>query len=168
MTTTHRVLVALDDGEASVRAAEAVREFFGDTDVEILGINVAANPQTWVAPGLGYGMVAPVFPSATTQAAEEVAVDRAQEQAAAALSESGLEATPLGAVGEPVSAIVAAADRHDVDVIVVGGDEAGFLGRLFDQSVPRALLRDARRPVLVVPPDWSPRARSDSRRARGR
>jgi nucleotide-binding universal stress UspA family protein len=47
---------------------------------------------------------------------------------------------------------VTAAAQFDVDVIVVGGDEGGFFGRLLDHSVARALLRDARRPVLVVPP----------------
>jgi nucleotide-binding universal stress UspA family protein len=148
----HRVLVALDDSESSAHAAGVVRDLFGDADVEVLGINVASNPQSWIAPGIGYGMVAPVFPTATAQAAEDVARTQAAEHAAAALSESGLDdATPLGALGDPVGAIVSAADAYEVDVIAVGGDDASFLGRLFDQSVSRALLRDAGRPVLVVP-----------------
>jgi nucleotide-binding universal stress UspA family protein len=147
-------LVALDDSETSLHAAEVVRDLFDGADVEVLGINVASNPQAWIAPGVGYGMVMPVFPTRTVVAAEEVAVNRAEEHAAAALSEHGLpEATPLGALGDPATAIVAAADSYGVDVVVVGGDDAGFLGRLLDHSVSRALLRDAGRPVLVVPPD---------------
>jgi nucleotide-binding universal stress UspA family protein len=153
----HKVLVALDDSETSLHAAGVVRDLFDDADVEVLGINVASNPQTWIAPGVGYGMVMPVFPTTTAVAAEEVAASRAEEHAAAALSESGLaEATPLGALGDPVGAIVAAADSYAVDVVVVGGDDAGFFGRLFDHSVSRALLRDAGRPVLVVPPEEKP------------
>ena len=78
---------------------------------------------------------------------------QARDEAAAVLERTGLtDATAMGAVGDPVQAIVTAAAEFDVDVIVVGGDEGGFLGRLLDHSVARALLRDARRPVLVVPP----------------
>jgi nucleotide-binding universal stress UspA family protein len=148
-----KVLVALDDSESSCGAARAVRELFGETDVEVLGINVASLPQTWIAPGLGYGMVAPLFPPSISDDAEEVAMCQARDEAAAVLEQTGLsDATPMGAIGDPVQAIVTSAAAFDVDVIVVGGDEAGFLGRLLDHSVSRALLREACRPVLVVPP----------------
>jgi nucleotide-binding universal stress UspA family protein len=148
-----RILVALDDGEGSLHAARTARELFGGPDTDVLGINVATLPQAWIAPGVGYGMVTPVFPPAVGDAVETVSVRQAEARAAAVLEESGLaDATALGAIGDPVAAIVAAAVELDVDVIVVGGDEAGFLGRLLDQSVSRALLRDAGRPVLVVPP----------------
>jgi nucleotide-binding universal stress UspA family protein len=147
-----RILVALDDSEGSLRAARVARELFGEGDAEVLGINVASLPQTWIAPGIGYGMVTPVFPPAVGDTVENVSVQQAEAQAAAVLERSGLaDATALGAIGDPVAAIVAAATEFDVDVIVVGGDEAGFLGRLLDHSVSRALLRDAGRPVLVVP-----------------
>ena len=50
------------------------------------------------------------------------------------------DAEAIGAVGDPVASIVDAAREHDVDLIVVGGDEVGFIGRLLDHSVARALL----------------------------
>ena len=79
--------------------------------------------------------------------------NEARERAAQVLGESGLDdATPVGAVGDAVEAIVTAADEYNVDLIAVGGDDAGFLDRIIDRSVARALLSNAGCPVLVVPP----------------
>jgi nucleotide-binding universal stress UspA family protein len=155
---TRRILVALDDSSSSQRAAEFVHDFFAPaTDIEVLGVNVAHLPRPWIAPGLGYGVVMPPSsPGMTLEPGREVDVERleeaARDRASEVLDANELAgARPLGAVGDPVAAIVAAARQHDVDVIVVGGDEAGFLGRLLDRSVARGLLRDAGRPILVVP-----------------
>ncbi len=151
-----KMLVALDDSESSHEAARFVRDFFGDDDTEVLGVNVAEYPQPWIAPGIGYGVVIPPFPvdvpDQLSTVPEARAITEARSHAAAALAESGLDdASALGAVGDPVAAIVRAAEETDADLIVVGGDDAGFLGRLLDRSVARALLRESRCPVLVVP-----------------
>jgi hypothetical protein len=57
---TRRILVALDETDASRTAAEFVNEFFGDRDMEVFAINVARHPIMWY-PGYGYpfGVVAP-------------------------------------------------------------------------------------------------------------
>lgn len=155
---TRRILVALDDSSSSQRAAAFVRDFFAPaTDVEVLGVNVARLPQPWIAPGLGYGVVMPSFGAGSaSDAGGELGAERleeaARDQASEVLEANELtDARSIGAVGDPVAAIVDAAREHDVDLIVVGGDEAGFLGRLLDRSVTRGLLRDAGRPILVVP-----------------
>ena len=151
---TRRILVALDDSSSSQRAAAFVRDFFAPaTDIEVLGVNVAELPQPWIAPGLGYGVVMPPFdPGSSPQQVGQRLGDTARDHAAEMLDANELgDAQSIGAVGDPVAAIVDAAREHDVDLIVVGGDEAGFLGRLLDRSVTRGLLRDARRPILVVP-----------------
>ncbi len=68
------------------------------------------------------------------------------------LADTGLaDATPVAGAGDPVTAIVRAPTEHHADLIVVGGDDAGLLGRLLDRSVAHALLREARCPILVVP-----------------
>ncbi len=155
---TRRILVALDDSRSSQRAAAFVSEFFAPaTDIEVLGVNVAELPQPWIAPGLGYGVVMPPFaagsmPAVGREHGAQRIEEEAEDQASQMLEANDLSsAQSLGAVGDPVAAIVAAAREHDVDLIVVGGDEAGFLGRLLDRSVTRGLLREARRPILVVP-----------------
>ncbi len=152
------LLVALDDSPSSHEAARFVSDFFaGD---EVLGINVAEFPRTWIAPGIGYGMVFPPFPvdvpigdgPVVHDEVTDRAVADAQELAARELAATGLvEATPVAATGDPVAAIVRAAAEYHADLIVVGGDDAGLLGRLLDRSVTRALLREARCPILVVP-----------------
>ncbi len=155
---TRRILVALDDSVSSQRAAVFVRDFFAPaTDIEVLGVNVAQLPRPWIAPGLGYGVVMAPFvtgspPEPGSHLGAEQLGETARAQAAELLEANELaDAQSIGAVGDPVVAIVNAAREYDADLIVVGGDDTGFLGRLLDRSVTRGLLRDARRPILVVP-----------------
>lgn len=53
--------------------------------------------------------------------------------------------------GSPVAEILKAADRHDVDLVVVGSHGKGRLKYAFLGSVAEKLLRKSQRPVLVVP-----------------
>jgi nucleotide-binding universal stress UspA family protein len=52
--------------------------------------------------------------------------------------------------GDPADEIVAYADNHDVDLIVVGSRGRGTLASTLLGSVSHAVLQEARRPVLVV------------------
>jgi nucleotide-binding universal stress UspA family protein len=52
--------------------------------------------------------------------------------------------------GDPADAIVALADRHDADLIVVGTHERSFLDRLLHGSVSEGVSRHAHCDVLVV------------------
>jgi nucleotide-binding universal stress UspA family protein len=52
--------------------------------------------------------------------------------------------------GEPVDEIVAFADVIDADLIVVGSRGYGAFASALLGSVSRGILREARRPVLVV------------------
>ncbi len=82
------------------------------------------------------------------------------EDAARALDETEIteRATEAGAkpakvitdVGDAVECICAAAEEHDVDVVVVGAHDKGFLRRLLEPSVSAGVVRGTHRPVLVV------------------
>jgi nucleotide-binding universal stress UspA family protein len=52
--------------------------------------------------------------------------------------------------GDTVEEILGYADTHDVDVIVVGSRGQGAVAATLLGSVSRAVLREARRPVVVV------------------
>lgn len=156
-----RVLVAVDETEGSVRAAEAAHRLFGD-DAEYLAVNVtnlvdmAAIP--WYGAGWGapysapYGAVwayrtdvTPVTGEEVT--GEEVAKTHAQEVA----EQSGLaDAEAVGEEGDPAAAVLRAAQQRNVDVIVVGTHERGWFDRLIRPSVSKEIVKTSPIPVLVV------------------
>jgi nucleotide-binding universal stress UspA family protein len=148
-----RILVALDDSEASQRAAQFVNEFFPHTAYEVIGLNVSPAPVSWIPP-VGYGEVY-AFPAAPAGVAtpEEVteAEVHAEEVATQTVAEAGLEADErYAAVGEVVGEICRAALDHEVDLIVVGSHDKGAFKRFLTGSVSTSLVHEAPRPVLVV------------------
>jgi nucleotide-binding universal stress UspA family protein len=156
-----RVLVAVDDSEASVQAAETAHRLFGD-GAEYLAVNVtnivdmASIP--WYGAGYGTAYAAPygtVWTYRSTVAPDsEGGVDggqMAEDQARQVAEQSGLpDAEPVGEEGDPVDAVLRAADEHQVDVIVVGAHERGWFDRLVRPSVSKEILKQAKVPVLVV------------------
>jgi nucleotide-binding universal stress UspA family protein len=150
-----KVLVALDEGEPSHRAADFVNRFFSGPDVEVLAINVARVPTAFFPPTVGWGVMYPwgYEVPLTGEAGERSQVlDERQHVAATLADEAGIErAEPIGGVGDPADAIRLAAEEHDVDLIVVGSSDRGMLDRLFTPSVSHELTHHPTRPVLVVP-----------------
>lgn len=148
-----RILVALDDTEASRRVAQYVNELFTGDGFEIIGLNVSPAPVPWIPP-VGYGEVYafPAAPAGVTspdevQEAEAVAT----EHAAHAVEDAGLEADEkYAAVGDVVGEVCRAAVDHDVDLIVVGSHDKGAFKRFLVGSVSTTLVHEAPRPVLVV------------------
>lgn len=55
--------------------------------------------------------------------------------------------------GEPVQAVIAAADRDGSDLILVGESHHGRIARMLHGNVTRSIIEGAQRPVLVVPTD---------------
>lgn len=56
----------------------------------------------------------------------------------------------MDAVGDPPDAIVAAAEEHGADLIVVGSRELGLIQRLIGQSVSQSVAAHAHTDVLIV------------------
>jgi nucleotide-binding universal stress UspA family protein len=138
-----RILVALDESDASNRAAELVNRLFRDVDAEVLGINVVPVPTSWML-GVGVGAGGDVWPFAFE--------DRIARESDRVITESGLETDgTLSELGDPVSAVIDAAQRRDVDLVVVGASDKGWWSRLLDGSVTQGVLRESGRAVLVVP-----------------
>jgi nucleotide-binding universal stress UspA family protein len=158
MTT---VLIALDDSDEAHAAAAAAHRLFGD-EARYLAINVAPlpNPAETYAWGSVFGY--PYPPVVPAVADEEYSGDvkvAARAEAAQLAAEVGLDnAQPLGDVGDPVDAIVEAAEAHRVDVIVAGYHERSFLARMFEPSVTNALIKRTSVPVMVVPTRTDDRA----------
>jgi len=143
-----KVLVALDESPVSRRAAQVAGRLFAGPDTEFLAISVAEVPTAWGDPFGGvYALPQSFWNDLPGEGLTEGDV-------AAEADASGLDRVePLVEVGMPVDRIVAAADEHDVDVIVVGAHDKGFLRRLVDPSVSEGVIHRAHRPVLVVSED---------------
>ena len=162
-----KVLVAVDDTDESVAAIHVAQQLFGP-EAEYVAITVVPDPDDadgssyakaevspLGAPPVGSGPALGLVRSAATTDDGGRAVSAAQARAAGTAADQiekadAVDVEAIGRTGDPVRAIVAAADAQSVDVIVVGSHERGWLRRLLKSSVPDDIIRDARCPVLIV------------------
>lgn len=159
-----RVLIAVDDSDSSVAAARTAHRLFGDS-AEYIVVNVSDNsPLKWGDDALMYGTVYPLavpgagvvggIPLIIHQPGASPADDRieiAEQTADNVARDAGVDdAEAIGGTGDPVEAILSAAETHHVDVIVVGAHDRGWFRRLFTTSVRDELIREAEVPVLVA------------------
>ena len=160
-----RVLIAVDDSDTSLAAAQTAYRLFGDK-AEYTVINVAETTAVeWGDDSLRYGTVYPlslpgagvvggvpfVIRSSTASDLDSDRVDIAEQTADDIANEAGLpHAEPVGDIGDPADAIIQAATAHRADVIVVGTHDRGWFKRLVGSSVSDAVIRDSDIPVLVA------------------
>jgi nucleotide-binding universal stress UspA family protein len=147
MTT---VLIAVDGSALDLIVCDRAHRLFGD-DAQYVVVNVLEDPIMFATTPLGEGLSMTVTPAAwTTTDGEEVA-DHARHVADDAAERSHLpHAEPVGVVGHPADVIVAAADEHAADVIVLGTHDRGWLDRWLDPSVSKAVTHASTVPVLLV------------------
>jgi nucleotide-binding universal stress UspA family protein len=103
----------------------------------------------------GVVMVINVIPAQSVSARLETVTDAERErqqrllgEAQAELARRGVDAERIAAAGDPLREILAAADEHDADIIVVGRN--GTKRHLLHSSLSSPLVRRATRDVLVV------------------
>jgi nucleotide-binding universal stress UspA family protein len=149
-----KILLAVDESEASVQAAHFIEQFFTGLPVEILAVNVAPGAVQWLTPVVGFGGVTPwAYPPAFS--GEEM--DRIRDDERALATETLHEVAPANAAdtivqfGDPVLAILDAAREHQVDLIAVGSHHKSMFARLLQGSVSEDLVRRSPVPVLVIP-----------------
>jgi nucleotide-binding universal stress UspA family protein len=141
--TMKRILIATDGSPASLHAVELGLELAEEHAAQVTFVHVA--PAADVLPVAGIGMAPVSVPHEVDEA------DRAALDAALALAEErGLPALTRLLVGNAAKQIVVYANEIDADVIVVGSRGLGAVGRAVLGSVSGKVLRDAKRPVLVV------------------
>jgi nucleotide-binding universal stress UspA family protein len=140
--TMKKILIATDGSPASAEAIDFGVELAEEHEGELMFVHVVAELD--VIPATGFGL-AGAFPHEPTDA------DRAAlDEAAATAAEHGIYCTTAMLTGDTIDEIVAYADSHDVDLIVVGSRGRGAIAGTLLGSVSRGVLRESRRPVLVV------------------
>ena len=139
-----KIVVATDGSPASAEAVAFGVELATEHEGELMFVHVV--PALDVVPVSGFGVG---IGSALLH--EPAAEDRAAlEDAAAVAARAGIYSTTALLVGDTVDEIVAYADSHDADLIIVGSRGRGALAETLLGSVSRGVLRESRRPVLIV------------------
>ena len=148
-----RILVAVDETEASRRAAAFVDGFFGGRDdVSIVAVNVARVPVDWLPPAPFGGIYAwPLTVGGQRSTVDEALAREEAKGRAVAVAQAPHDAEVEVVVGETVEAIERAAEDENADLVVVGSNDKGFLQRLLGGSVSEELARHRTRPVLNGP-----------------
>lgn len=150
------VLVAVDDSEASERAAEFVNRFFGGLDVSITAVNIGDTAITWspyaAAPGLVYPWPPVWGPMPSEPVGDGTPPDAEREAGERTIESTGLQADhEVIEFGDDVAEVLGriAAERG-ADLIVVGSGHKGTFEQLISPSVSKELAKAAPVPVLVV------------------
>lgn len=161
-----RVMIAVDGSDLDARLAEAAQHLFGP-DAEYWAVNVheSATPPPPGAlapvPGMyggafvGYGVAYPFTPglpeNVDPATARRERASALREAARAAAESAGIDnAAVVAESGDPPTAILTAAHRHDADVIVVGSHDRSWWSKLIEPSVSGDVIESSSVPVLVV------------------
>lgn len=139
------VLLAVDDSEASRRAAAKVAEMGGWWKADRLDLLNVQPDQS------GFGEPLPYAIQQKAEALARAAGERVLEAARGAMTKVPPVAGGTVELGDPATQIAGAAERLDSTLIVVGFHGAGALEALFMGSVTTKVLHLTRRPVLVIP-----------------
>ncbi|HWD86217.1 MAG TPA: universal stress protein [Solirubrobacteraceae bacterium] len=133
------IVIGYDDTPAAKRALERVAMLGRAFDSHLVVTSVAPVASSAAPRSLG------------TDPADTALEHRHElENAREYLGEQGLTAEYVEAVGHPADSIVAAADQHGADLIVVGTREPGFVERLLGTSVSDSVSHRAHCDVLIV------------------
>lgn len=144
------ILIATDGSAAALQAVELGLELAEEHTAQVTFVHVA--PAADVLPVAGFAMAGPVSVPHELDAHDRSSLDEALEIA----EEQDIEARTTLLVGSAAKQIVAYADVIGADLIVVGSRGLGRVSGALLGSVSRAVLRDAKRPVLIVREVHSP------------
>ena len=139
-----KILIATDGSPSALQAVEFGLELAEEHQAEPIFVHVA--PAADVLPVAGFAMAGPVSVPHELAEADRSSLDEAYEIA----DERGIEARTKLLAGDAAKQIVAYADEIDADLIVVGSRGLGRVSGVLLGSVSRAVLHDAKRPVLIV------------------
>lgn len=137
-----RILIATDGSAGSHDALKVGLDLACEHDAEVFVVHVV--PTVDVAPWSGFGMAVAAPHDIDDR-------DRAPiEDALLSADERGVRVIAELVPGNPIHEIVAFADAHDVDLIVIGSRGHGAVASAVLGSVSLGVLRESERPVLIV------------------
>ena len=138
----HSILIATDGSPSAQEAVDFGLELASDEEATATFVLVV--PAVDILAAGGFGVTVPVRHQPAE--GESAPLDAAREQA----ERQGVRVHTRLLKGDAADEIVAYADLIDADLIVVGSRGHGAIASALLGSVSRGILREARRPVLVV------------------
>jgi nucleotide-binding universal stress UspA family protein len=138
-----KILIATDGSDSGHEAVEFGLELADEQGAWAHVVHVT--PPVDVMPYSNFGFIAPALPHEFDERDYEP-LEKAMELAA----DKGMRIETKLLKGRPADEIVAYADSIDADLIVVGSRGHGTLTNALIGSVSRGVLRESRRPVLIV------------------
>ena len=138
-----KILIATDGSDSGHEAVEFGLEFADEQGAWAHVVHVT--PTVDAVPYSNFGFIAPVLPHEFDERDYEP-LERAVELA----EEKDMRIETKLLKGKPADEIVAYADSIDADLIVVGSRGHGPVTSALIGSVSRGVLRESRRPVLIV------------------
>jgi len=144
-----KILVPLDGSELAERAVRHAEEIARGTGAEVLLLQSVFIPM-------------PIVPEAVLIAGGKAVEDTSRiaveylEKTAASMRAEGYRVRTMIDERPPADAILHAADREEVDAIVMSTHGRSGLSRLVMGSVAESVLHATRRPVMLVKPEPPP------------
>lgn len=138
-----RILIATDGSAPGTEALQLGLDLAADEDAEAIVVHVI--PPLDSMPFGGFGLTTAGFVHEATEEEQAVLVGAADLAHA-----RGVDVETKLLRGSPAAEIVAYAEVHDVDLIVVGSRGHGSLTSAVLGSVSHGVLRHSSRPVLIV------------------
>jgi nucleotide-binding universal stress UspA family protein len=149
---TARLLVGLDGSEGSAAALHLAIKLARAIDAEITAMHVFQFPYPVLAPMAGGAAMGIGGEVGSLEESTRESVKQAFEtEWCAPLRDAGVRYREVFGDGRPGEQLKGAAERDNVDLIVVGRRGLGSLAELLAGSVSQYLVHRAERPVLITP-----------------
>ncbi len=140
-----KILVGVDGSEQSVAATRVALKLARISGGEVTVITVVRPPEGWW--GLEGSPPSPEALASAVAAGQREILDRLRE----ALGDEAAGLTTVEELGDPTTAILAACEREQIDLLVIGRRGAGLVERVMLGSVADRLAHQAPCPLLIVP-----------------
>lgn len=142
----HRIMVPVDESRPSINSLAVAAGMARESGATVVLTHVVAT--RWAGDDVSEARRAYGGMFEDLEQAGKKSLDRLAEND----TFDGLEVEKRLLYGDPAKALIEAADRENIDLIVMGSRGRGSWGQMLLGSVSQRVIHDAKVPVVIVPP----------------